>query len=827
MKLKNLFLALLSLPLFFVACEPTNEQVNEVKDATVAITVGTATENTINFTVLSTNAEKVAYIVVEGTEAPTATETITTGKEIEANKSVELQATELKANTVYTIVAAAKNSKGVAKAIEIKNTLPAGSEPSDYIELKSAAEVSFAAEGGEGEIEYEIINSVPSAVVEATADVEWINATAGEKISFTVASNDGAAREGKIVVSYHNDEFEVKVKQAAAGEQPEPSKVEFVATKIVTDYSNEEGLNIYVFELGDKEWSDNGWGVDGGTYYSFTIVSANKGNGVLPNGTYSLSDSYSANTIISEYAYRYQMKDGVPANGFEVYKDANVVISNGKIEANIELERDGSIHHVVFEGNLSVEDGGSQQPSDFEATHKADKWLWGGSSSYGNKYQVIGENFSVDVHLQPKNATEEAIVAGEYIWTTTTMWGYNDFEEFTTKTLTVDGASVAVDAGLLVVSNEGEEYHIEMTLEGRNGFTYMIEYNGKLNDKGDVGGDGSALNVTSLGKGSYNSSYGFYTFKAQGDNFSFDLAISDYHARENMINAGAYQCAPSISYAGSQNMFYANSFKLDGVSYKPTEASTMVVEGDGTNVAIRMNLVMQSGDAFVVTYNGVVGGSANEGGSTELTKLATPSVSGLVSGNAATVSWQEVAGAKDYTVTLNGTDVQTVATTYIVYQDLAWETTYSVSVVANPADAAVNAASDAGTATFATEADPNEGGNEGGNDEWEGREVKLNLLAYTDNVLYTNVNSEGKYIMTSFRNGIVAGKFTLAGDNKSEAIMSAGHATSQYGLFGGTTPFADSDTIEIIENGGGSYTIIYRITINDEKLTATYNGGLQ
>ena len=93
MKLKNLFLALLSLPLFFVACEPTNEQVDEVKDATVAITVGTATENTINFTVLSTNAEKVAYIVIEGTEAPTATETITTGKEIEANKSVELQAT--------------------------------------------------------------------------------------------------------------------------------------------------------------------------------------------------------------------------------------------------------------------------------------------------------------------------------------------------------------------------------------------------------------------------------------------------------------------------------------------------------------------------------------------------------------------------------------------------------------------------------------------------------------------------------------------------------------------------------------------------------------
>lgn len=713
MKIKNLLLAILALPLMMVACEPNNP-VDEVKDPTVAVTAGVTTEDTIAFTVTSTEAAKVAYIVVEGSEAPTASEVLANGTEIEANKNVELTATELEAETEYTIVAAAQNTKAVVKATATAKTLAVGETPKTSLTLKSASEMSFGAEGGNGEIEYEIINSVPGAVVEATADVEWINATAGEKISFTVASNDGAAREGKIVVSYHNDEFEVQVKQAATGEQPEPSKVEFVATKIVTDYSNEEGLNIYVFELGDKEWSDNGWGVDGGTYYSFAIVSANKGNGVLPNGTYSLSDSYSANTIISEYAYRYQMKDGVPANGFEVYKDANVVITDGKIEANIELERDGSIHHVVFEGSLAVEDGGSQQPSEFEATHIADKWYWGGSSNYGNKYMVAGEGFSVDVHFQPKNATETAIVAGEYIWTTTTMWGYNDFEEFTTRTFTVDGQSVAVDAGMAVVSNQGDEYHIEMTLEGRDGFVYMIEYNGKLNDKSDVGGEDNTLVVNTLGEGSYNSSYYFYTFKAEGENFSFDLLVNEYQAKNNQILAGSYTYAPGKSYAGNKNCFYIDSFKLDGVTYKASEASIMSIEGDGTNVSIRMNLVMQSGDMFVVTFNGVVGGSANEGGSTELTKLATPSVSGLVSGNAATVSWNEIAGAKDYTVTLNGTDVKTVATAYIVYQDLAWETTYSVSVVANPADSSVNSASDAGTATFTTEANPN-GGNEGGN----------------------------------------------------------------------------------------------------------------
>ncbi|MBO5830127.1 MAG: hypothetical protein J6R01_00790, partial [Alistipes sp.] len=108
MKIKNLLLALLALPLMMVACEP-DTPVDEVKDPTAAVTVGTATENSISFTVTSTEAEKVAYLVVEGTEAPTASEVLANGTAVEANKSVELTATELEAETEYTIVAAAQN----------------------------------------------------------------------------------------------------------------------------------------------------------------------------------------------------------------------------------------------------------------------------------------------------------------------------------------------------------------------------------------------------------------------------------------------------------------------------------------------------------------------------------------------------------------------------------------------------------------------------------------------------------------------------------------------------------------------------------------------
>jgi hypothetical protein len=722
MKIKNLLLALLALPLLFVACDNDNPQVDELLDPTVAVTAGEATENSLTFTVTSTDAEKVAYLVVEGAEAPTASEVLANGTSIEVNKSVSLTATDLKAETEYTIVAAAQNTKAVVKATASMTTAKGGETP-------------------------------------------------------------------------------------GPDPKPEPDVEEFVAKYIVTDYANEDGMHIYVFELGDMDWGSNGWGLDGGTYYSFAIISSAKGNGVLPNGTYSLSDSYSANTIVADYAYRYQMADGTMVNGFEVYKDANVVISNGKIEANIELERDGSIHKVVFEGDLTVDDGGNQQPSEFEATHTADKWLWGGSSNWGNKYQVVGENFSVDVHFMPSVASESAITAGHYAWVNTTIFGsYAD--EFTTRTLTVDGASVAVDAGEITISNDGDEYHIEMTLEGRDGFVYMIEYNGKLNDKGDVGGEDNALVVNTLGEGTYNSSYYFYTFKAAGDNFSFDLLVNEYQAKNNQILAGSYTCAPGKSYAGNKNYFFVDSFKLDGVTYKASEASTMSVEGDGTNVSIRMNLVMQSGDMFVVTFNGVVGGSANEGGSTELTKLATPSVSGLVSGNAATVSWNEIAGAKDYTVTLNGTDVKTVSTAYIVYQDLAWETTYSVSVVANPADSAVNSASDAGTATFTTEANPN-GGDEGGNTGGASYENWV-FTAALDQGAKTITVTDGVHTVVFTINQVGGGKFYIF-DNGVLNIVKV--------VVDGIETTDASGTVEMSSNN--SYYITLDATINGVRYTGT------
>lgn len=108
-------------------------------------------------------------------------------------------------------------------------------------------------------------------------------------------------------------------------------------------------------------------------------------------------------------------------------------------------------------------------------------------------------------------------------------------------------------------------------------------------------------------------------------------------------------------------------------------------------------------------------GSYNVGlGAVEITKestdprtpLATPKVQAEVRDvNSVYAFWGEIAGAKDYTVTCGAQSI-TLAGTEHTFTDLAYSTSYTISVVANPTDASVNAPSAAGTTTVTTGANP-------------------------------------------------------------------------------------------------------------------------
>ncbi len=813
MSIKNLLYFLVALPLLFVACEE-NKPVDEVKKPTIELTAGQATEFTLSFTISTTEATDVAWLAIEVSEAtPTASEVLANGTKIEANKSVECKATELEDGTEYTIVAAVKNSQAVEKK-EIKMTTIAATEQTTQFKRKSEAEVEVTADGGKGEIEYEIINPVEGTEVEATADVVWITVTAGEKIAYVVEGNTTEEpREGKITATYGDLSFEVKVKQAGKepGDEPVDGDVSFTATVYEVQYYGTQfsAAYNYLVYLSDNGLNENGHYKQNGTYYMLDIYaadSAENNNYTLPNGKYTASETPNAGTFgIGDYGACIEIVDGVPT--YHLYKQGTVTVTDGKIEAKIMMEN-GTIHNVVFEGNLRFDGYEEPDPNQpLEATHIADKWLWGGSSNYGNKYQVVGNGFSVDVHFPAKFAKADSLTAGEYIWTSTSWWGYNDFEnEFTTRSFTVNGTSVAVDSGSAKVAVEGEEYAIQLKLDGRDGVKYVIAYNGKLNNKEEIGS--SEIVMTSLSEGEHNTTYGFYTYKAANDNVTFDLLVNDYQAKEDTIEAGNFNYAPMKSFVGNNGAFFVDNFKLNGVKYKPSTASSMVVTNDGTNVGITLNLIMDSGDELTVTYNGAIG----EGGDTPsgLTKLATPSVSGLVSGNAATISWQEIAGAKDYSVSLNGTHIDTVETAYIVLNDLKYSTTYSVSVVANPADATVNSASDAGTASFTTDADPNGGGDEPGDGSETSSFDPWTFNANLDTSTLTLTLTDGSHTVVCTLNQMAAGIFHFGGSG----VLNITSVTVN-----GVAAESASGTVSISTND--NYHVVIDAVINGVKYTGT------
>lgn len=122
-----------------------------------------------------------------------------------------------------------------------------------------------------------------------------------------------------------------------------------------------------------------------------------------------------------------------------------------------------------------------------------------------------------------------------------------------------------------------------------------------------------------------------------------------------------------FNFAGSQSTYYYYIYYIDGAVEAPETPETPVV-----------------------------------------TQLATPVVTATAEANTITVSWNAVDGAANYTVTC-GTETQTVTTTTAVFTDLSYEATYSISVIANPADSSVNSASEEALATVTTGTQPSTG----------------------------------------------------------------------------------------------------------------------
>ena len=99
---------------------------------------------------------------------------------------------------------------------------PQPEEKKPQLILTSNDVMNFKAEGGNGTIEYMLVNAKEGTEFTAEYEAEWISDfNYGETITFTVAENtDQAAREAKVTIKYDVASMEVTIKQAGKTAAP-------------------------------------------------------------------------------------------------------------------------------------------------------------------------------------------------------------------------------------------------------------------------------------------------------------------------------------------------------------------------------------------------------------------------------------------------------------------------------------------------------------------------------------------------------------------------------------------------------------------------------
>lgn len=222
MKLRNLFYALLAVPMVFVACDeapveepngPNNPGGDDQKEAVLTLTseatmefAAAGGEGEITFTLenakegvnLGVACDSIWVLVDDPAETITFT--------VEANNG---EAREAKITVSYETKSFEVTIKQAAKGEDPKPVVPELVRTSEEV-------MNFDCNMQEGIITYTLANPIQGQEVKAKANVDWISSfiVRDSEISFVVAANAGEAREGKITVEYGILNFEVAVKQS-------------------------------------------------------------------------------------------------------------------------------------------------------------------------------------------------------------------------------------------------------------------------------------------------------------------------------------------------------------------------------------------------------------------------------------------------------------------------------------------------------------------------------------------------------------------------------------------------------------------------------------
>ena len=222
------------------------------------------------------------------------------------------------------------------------------------ITVTSNEVIEVAAEGGEVEIAYTIANG-ESPKVNISENATWIDAKqSGDVIVVTVKANETAeTREAVITLKYYASSAQVTVKQLGSEYDVVFAAKRFEGIYFGTEYST---LHNYYIILSDVGVNTDASVKANGTYYYFDMynkIAADENNPVLPDGEYKFdaTNSYADKTFSEEGSWYGKTNDNGKFSTSASYKEATVVVKNGKFSATIEMEN-GETHYVSYEGDL-------------------------------------------------------------------------------------------------------------------------------------------------------------------------------------------------------------------------------------------------------------------------------------------------------------------------------------------------------------------------------------------------------------------------------------------------------------------------------------------
>ena len=525
------------------------------------------------------------------------------------------------------------------------------------LEVTSAKVMEFTVEGGTGQIEWAInevtrTSPVPEPLPTFVTEAEWIALDAENLGAFTVAENEGEAREAVIRIEYLDQVEEVTVKQEGF--------IRFEAAIFECDFEEGSGdapANFFVV------LSDNGTSEDGGvkansTYYCIDLYAHNyddmsDGFVTIPEGEYTFDtlNSFAARTFTQMYSYFLQVGDTENDVDDQYYSEASLVVSSEGITLTAII--DGQEHIVTYTGSLEI-------PVEYVPEEPATELGYAMANYMGDYYNPgVADNFMVvlsdlgwdedgwelpnaayyvlDLYTEIVDG-ELAIPYGTYALDMTDSCEPNTLSASSSRYILLDeyGWDYTAEAYFVAGSVTVDANGIVAELEDYDGAIHKVAYNGVVTNivdySDEFGGGGGDEILSTLWEDWYcnfSDCYLEYTWYGDyyevgcdnwllyvypngevGDGLQLDLLSNDVGSYEL---SGEYVISKSqekfTAYPGYENGGYMEGcwyFNADFSQYAPLVSGDIYITNNGdTTFTIEVDAFDDAGNNIYGTWTGV------------------------------------------------------------------------------------------------------------------------------------------------------------------------------------------------------------------------------